>query len=74
MDEIKSIITEYTGIPTNQISEDMSLSSEIGLDSFAIVSMIADIEDRLHVTIPDYEIPSFQTLSDIANFVFGKAV
>lgn len=74
MEEIKSIITEYTGIPANQISEDMSLNSEIGLDSFAVISMIAEIEDRLHVTIPDYEISSFQTLSDIANYIFGKAV
>ena len=74
MEEIKSIITEYTGIPANQISEDMSLNSEIGLHSFAVISMIAEIEDRLHVTIPDYEISSFQTLSDIANYIFGKAV
>lgn len=74
MEEIKSIITEYTGIPANQISDDMSLNSEIGLDSFAIVSMIAEIEDRLNVTIPDYEISSFQTISDIANYVFGKAI
>lgn len=72
MEEIKSIITEYTGIPENQITEDMSLNNEIGLDSFAVVSMIAEIEDRMHVTIPDNQISSFQTVSDIANFVIGK--
>lgn len=72
MEEIKSIITEYTGIPENQITEDMSLNTEIGLDSFAVVSMIAEIEDRMEVCIPDNEISSFHTVSDIANYVLGK--
>lgn len=69
MDEIKSIINEYTGIPVNEIDENMSLNNQIGLDSFALISMIVEIEDRFNTSIPDYELAKFQTLSDIATYL-----
>lgn len=65
MEELKEIISEYTGAEPQDIDDRMSLSGDIGLDSFSLISMICDIEKSFNVNIPESEIPKFQTLSDL---------
>lgn len=74
MNKLKQIISEYTGVTPSDIDENMSLSGDIGLDSFSMISMICDIEDSFRVSIPETEITSFQTLSDLYNFVSENSI
>lgn len=69
MNELKEIISEYTGVEPKDIDEKMSLSGDIGLDSFSLISMICDIENSFNVSIPESEIPKFQTLNDLYNYL-----
>lgn len=69
MDKLKKIISEYTGVEEKDIDEKMSLTGEIGLDSFSLISMICDIENSFNVSIPESEIPKFQTLNDLYDFI-----
>ena len=72
MTKIKEIISEYTDIPVSDIDDDMSLQGDIGLDSFGLISMLNEIEEAYHVSIPDHELRKFQTLSDIGNYIHDK--
>lgn len=49
--------------------DNMSLSGDIGLDSFGIISMICAIENNFKVSIPEAEMSHFQTLSDLYNYL-----
>ena len=69
MEKLKDIISEYVGVPANQIDTNMSLSGDIGLDSFGLISLLCSIEDAFDVKIPDSELSSFQTFEDLANYV-----
>lgn len=69
MDTLKDIISEYLGIPQNEIDINMSLSNEIGLDSFGLISLINAIETTFSVSIPEYELNTFQTLNDLAGYI-----
>lgn len=69
MDTLKDIISEYVGIPKNEIDINMSLSNEIGLDSFGLISLINAIETTFSVSIPEYELNTFQTLNDLAGYI-----
>lgn len=69
MEQLKEIISEYTGVEPKDIDEQMSLSGDIGLDSFSLISMICDIENSFNVSIPEAEIPKFQTLTDLYTYL-----
>lgn len=69
MDKIKSIICEYIDTTPDQIDDNMSLSGDIGLDSFGLISMLSSIEEEFHVDIPEYELKNFQTLNDLYAYV-----
>ena len=70
--EIKSIISDYSGLDISEITDDMNLQTEIGLDSFAMISMICDMEERFDIEITDEEVSSMETLSDVVQFVDKK--
>lgn len=69
MNKLKAIISEYTGVESKDIDDKMSLSGDIGLDSFSLISMICDIENSFNVSIPESEIPKFQTLDDLYKYL-----
>lgn len=69
MDELKEIISEYTGVEPKDIDDKMSLSGDIGLDSFSLISMICEIENNFNVNIPESEISKFQTLTDLYQYL-----
>ena len=46
MDELKQIICNYVDINPSLISDDMSLNAELGIDSFSLISMLLEIEER----------------------------
>jgi len=72
MTKIKEIISEYIDIPVSEIDDNMSLQGDIGLDSFGLISMLNEIEDAYHISIPDHELRNFQTLADIGDYIHNK--
>ncbi len=72
MNKLKEIISEYTGVEAKKIDENMSLSGDIGMDSFSIISMICEIEESFNVSIPESEINNFQTLKDLYAYLMAN--
>lgn len=69
MDKLKRIICNYVDANSADISDNMSLSAEIGLDSLALIMMLADIEESFGCEIPETMLPQFQTLNDLYSYV-----
>lgn len=69
MDKLKNIICQYVDVNPSAIDENMSLNAELGLDSFALISMLVEIEESFNVEIPDYVLPNFQTLKDLYTYI-----
>lgn len=67
--KLKGIICDYVDVDPSLIDSNMNLAADIGLDSFALFSMICSIEDEFHVSIPDGALSSFNTLSDMINYI-----
>ena len=72
MEKLKSIITQYIDVDPSLIDENMSISSDLGIDSFSLISMIVEIEDSFNVEIPEYALSEFQTLKDLYQFIINK--
>lgn len=69
MDKLKQIICNYVDTTPALISDEMSLNAELGLDSFALISMLVEIEDDFGVEIPNNVLPNFQTLKDLYSYI-----
>ena len=68
MEKLKNIILKYIDAQS-QINDNMSISTDLGIDSFSLISMIVEIEESFGVEIPDYELGKFQTLNDLYSYI-----
>lgn len=69
MDKLKNIICNYVDTQPSLISDNMSLNAELGLDSFALISMLLEIEENFGIEIPTEVLPNFQTLNDLYSYI-----
>jgi acyl carrier protein len=66
--DIAAIISDVAEIPVGQVTEHASLG-ELGVDSLDALRIIAAIEKKYHVEVPEEMIGEVRSLSDIANMV-----
>lgn len=68
-DKIKTILSEYSGISTNEMSEETKLVSDLGLSSLDVVNIVVAFEEEFNIEIPDSEIKNFHTIKDISSYL-----
>ena len=71
-EKVKEIISEHAGVPACQIDDNMSLQTDLGIDSFSLICMLEAIEDTFHISINESDVAKFQTLQDVHNFIRAK--
>ena len=69
MDKLYEILTEYTEVPQERFSDNTKIVEDLGLDSFAIVSMIADVETAYDIDLQDCDLAMFSTLGDLKKYL-----
>lgn len=69
IDKIKAILSEYSGISTNVMSEETKLVSDLGLSSLDVVNIVVAFEEEFNIEIPDSEIKNFHTIKDISSYL-----
>jgi acyl carrier protein len=68
-DNIKQSIARITGIPPDQIADDASYATDLGLDSLAMLEVAVDAEMCFRVKIPDERLPQIQSVNDAVRIV-----
>lgn len=69
LEKIVSILGKYVKVDPSTIKEDTVFTSDLGLNSYDVVSIVADFEDEFDVEIPDKDIKMFQTVKDVLNYL-----
>lgn len=69
MDKLYNILTEYTEVQQDKFNDNTKIVEDLGLDSFAIVSMIADVEDAYEINLQDCDLSTFSTLGDLKKYL-----
>jgi len=67
--EIKSLISTISEIPQEQINETSDFFKDLGIDSMKALEIIASIEKKYKIIIPEEEIPKITNLNAIYNFI-----
>jgi len=63
--EVKKSISEITEVPESDLKEDASFIEDLGMDSMMALEIIASIEKKYKVVVPEQDISGLRTLKDI---------
>jgi acyl carrier protein len=70
--ELQELSAEILGIDADQIQMDKSFQRDLAADSLDLVELIAAIEDKYDVELPDEELEKMKTIADLWKFLEQK--
>lgn len=70
LEDIKKIIEKQFDIAFDDIEEDSFLETDLNIGELELEDLIAAIEDKYHIQIPQTQIESFKKVSDIVSYLF----
>ena len=68
-EKVKVILSKSIGKKADNISMDTVILSDLGMNSFELVQLIARIEDELDIEIEDEALKSFVTVGDVVRYL-----
>lgn len=70
IEDIKKMITKLFDIETDSIEEESYLTSELNISELDLEDLIAAIEDKYQIEIPQVEYLKFHQVSDIVTYLY----
>jgi len=70
--QIKQIVSSITEIPLKDLKEDADFTRDLGIDSMMALEIVASIEKKYRITIPEEKIPEVTSLGKIYRFLEEK--
>jgi len=72
LDKVREIMLRYVELEPEQIQPDSKLAEELGLTSFAVMSMMGDFEEEFGITVDENELTDIHTVGDIIAYLEKK--
>ena len=66
---VKSIIVEKFGVSESEVTNEASVTNDLGADSLDTVELFMEIEDEFGISIPDDLAEKISTVGDAIKFV-----
>ena len=70
--ELQDLAGEILGVDPDQVQMDKSFQRDLAADSLDLVELIAAIEDKYDVELPDAELEKMKTITDLWKFLEQK--
>ena len=70
--ELQELSAEILGIDADQVQMDKSFQRDLAADSLDLVELIAAIEDKYDVELPEEELEKMKTIADLWKFLEQK--
>jgi acyl carrier protein len=74
-DEVKQALIEVLkdrGFDVSDVSEEASLTDDLGLDSLDLVDLTMDIEEKFGLSIPDEDLPKLSTVGAVIDYIVSN--
>ena len=72
LNEIRESLAAQLNIPIANITGDSRLIEDLKADSLDLVELIAGLEERYGIEIPEEDMPKIKTVSDIVTYVESR--
>ena len=70
--ELQNLSAEILGIDPDQVQMDKSFQRDLAADSLDLVELIAAIEDKYDVELPDDELEKMKVIADLWKYLEQK--
>ena len=70
--EFLGILQDYVDFPVEEVDTEAAFKAASGIDSFVFIEMIAQIESHFGISIPNADLKSFNTISDIIRYIEAR--
>jgi acyl carrier protein len=70
--ELQELSAEILGIDADQVQMDKSFQRDLAADSLDLVELIAAIEDKYDVELPDEELEKMKVIADLWTYLEQK--
>ena len=70
--KVKGILADKMNVETGKVRADSRLIEDLGVDSFATVEIMFELEEKFEVKIPDEDIVNAKTVKDIVDYLSNK--
>lgn len=71
-DELKKLLAKQLRIDETKVTPDAKIKDDLGADSLDILQLLMTLEEDHGITIPDEELATFETVSDIVEYLDGQ--
>ena len=72
-ERVQKIICEQLEIDSHLVTEDASISGDLGADSLDLVDLSMSIEEEFNLEVPDDVLAHVRTVGDIVKFIEDNA-
>ena len=72
-ERVQKIICEQLEIDSHLVTEDASISGDLGADSLDLVDLSMSIEEEFNLEVPDDALDHVRTVGDIVKFIEDNA-
>ena len=72
MEEFIELVADQLNADVEEISLDMELIGDIGLDSLGIMDLLSELSDKYGTEFDSRAVQNFVTLNDIYEFICNK--
>lgn len=69
LEKVIDIISEFTMLEKEKITEESSLVNDLGLNSMDVINVVVAFEEEFNVEIPDSKIKELVTVGDIEEYL-----
>ena len=66
LEKIQGMLAEALNISADKVTADAKIVEDLGADSLDVVELLSQLEDEFGIIIPDEEVESLVTVSDVA--------
>ena len=71
--ELQELAAEILGVDPEQVQMDVSFARDLAADSLDLVELIAAVEDKYDVELPEEELEKMKNVGDLWAFLEEKA-
>jgi acyl carrier protein len=69
IEELQELVRQYTDNKEVTITADTILLNDLGLNSYELVQLVSDLEERFDIEIPDRAISDFKTVYNVLDYI-----
>ena len=71
--ELQTLASEILGVDPQDVQMDKSFARDLAADSLDLVELIAAVEDKYDVELPEDELERMKTISDLWKYLEAKS-